>query len=219
MDNLAPSGLFPLVLFMGLLPFFVIGVTSFIKFSVVLALVRNALGVQQIPPNIVLYGIALMMSFYVMLPTALQSGAVIEKAVNSNQPVLHHVQDIVKPFVEFTAKHTEAKDKQFFEEKAKDLWGEELASQVTGKNATPLSQLVIQVPAFMISELTKAFLIGFLIYLPFLVIDLIVANILLALGMATLSPVTISLPLKILLFIGMDGWRRLLDALVMSYVV
>ena len=97
------------------------------------------------------------------------------------------------------------------------MWGEDIAREVLDPEAKPLTRLVVLMPAFMVSELSRAFQIGFLLYLPFIVVDLIVANVLLALGMSSLSPVTVSLPLKLLLFIGLDGWRRLLEALVLSY--
>lgn len=212
------SDLFALLIFSGMLPFILIGVTSFTKFAVVLALLRNALGTQQIPPNIVLYSMALIMSLYVMLPVGLQSATAIEKAMNDQRPVLSETQAIVKPFLEFIDKHTEPEKIAFFEDTAKRLWGEKLAKDLTGEKATPLAKMIVHLPAFLISELTKAFQIGFLIFLPFLVIDLIVSNILLALGMNTLSPITVSLPLKILLFIGLNGWERLLEALTLSYI-
>lgn len=207
------------LLFFGMLPFILIGVTAFVKFAVVLGLLRNALGVQQIPPNIVLYSMALIMALFVMLPVGLESAAVIEHALTTGKPILTYTQEIVTPFLNFVKTHTNPDEVTFFKETAVKLWGEKLATALTGDNATPLSQLIIHMPAFLVSELTKAFQIGFLLYLPFVVIDLIVANVLLALGMSTLSPITISLPVKLLLFIGLDGWRRLLEALATSYVI
>ena len=205
--------------FFGMLPFIIIGVTSFVKFSVVLGLLRNAMGVQQIPSNIILYSMAVVLSAYVMLPVGMQAGKVIDQTNAAGKPLLGATQEIVKPFLEFTSKHAPAKELAFYEDTAKKLWGEKLANDLIGENATNLSKLIVTVPAFMTSELTKAFQIGFLLYLPFVVIDLVVANILLALGMSTLSPVTVSLPIKLLLFIGLDGWTRLFEALVLSYVL
>lgn len=209
--------LFAIMLVTGLLPFILIGVTAFTKFAVVLAFLRNALGTPQIPPNIILYTMALIMSLFVMLPVGLESAAVVEKAVNAHQPVLSHTQEIVKPFLTFIDRHTDPEKIAFFEETAKKLWGEKIANDLTGEKATALSKLLVHLPAFLTSELTKAFQIGFLLFLPFIVIDLVVSNILLALGMNTLSPITVSLPLKILLFIGLNGWERLIEALVLSY--
>ena len=217
MSPLGPD-LIAALLFLGLLPFIIIGVTCFTKFAVVLSILRNAIGVQQIPPNIVLYSMATIMSLYVMLPVFIQSGNAVQKALDAGKPVLSQTQEIVKPFLEFTTRHTDPAQTDFFEDTAKKLWGDKLAADLTGPKATNLSKLIIAMPAFMVSELTKAFQIGFLLFLPFVVIDLITSNVLLALGMSTLSPITVSLPIKILLFIGLNGWQRVLESLALSYV-
>lgn len=206
-----------LLVILGLLPFLLIALTSFIKFAVVISLLRNALGIQQIPPNIVIYSIALVMTGYIMLPTGIASGQVIADALQRNKPVLSQIQDVAEPFVEFISRVATRENVEFFRDSAKRMWGEDIAREVLDAEAKPLTKMVIMMPAFVISELTRAFQIGFLLYLPFIVIDLIVANILLALGMSSLSPVTVSLPLKLLLFIALDGWKRLLEAMVLSY--
>lgn len=208
-----------LLVVFGLLPFLMIAVTSFIKFAVVISLLRNALGIQQIPPNIVIYSLALVMSAYVMLPVGMRSGKVVMDTLQSGRPVLQEVQAVAEPFVEFVQRFAAKSEVEFFRESAKRMWGEEIARDVLDPEAKPLTRLVVLMPAFMVSELSRAFQIGFLLYLPFIVIDLIVANILLALGMSSLSPVTVSLPLKLLLFVALDGWKRLLEALVLSYGV
>jgi type III secretion protein R len=205
------------MLVLGLLPFIIIGVTCFTKFAVVLSLLRQALGAQQIPPNMVLYSLAAVMSVYVMLPVFIESGQAMDAAISQKVPILSRTQEIVKPFLEFTQKHTNPEETAFFEDTAKKMWGEKLANELTGPKATNLSKLIVAMPAFMLSELTKAFQIGFLLFLPFMVIDLITSNVLLALGMSTLSPITVSLPLKILLFIGLNGWQRILESLALSY--
>lgn len=206
-----------LLVILGLLPFLMIALTSFIKFAVVISLLRNALGIQQIPPNIVIYSIALVMTGYIMLPTGIASGQVIAEALQRNKPVLSQIQDVAEPFVDFIGRVATRENIDFFRDSAKRLWGEEVASSVLDPEAKPLTRMAVLMPAFIVSELTRAFQIGFLLYLPFIVIDLIVANILLALGMSSLSPVTVSLPLKLLLFIALDGWKRLLEAMVLSY--
>lgn len=208
-----------LIVVLGLLPFLMIAVTSFIKFAVVISLLRNALGIQQIPPNIVIYSIALVMSAYVMLPTGMQSGKVVQAALAQGKPVLQEMNAIAEPFVEFVQRYAARDEVAFFRDSAQRMWGEEVAREVLDPESNPMTRLVVLMPAFMVSELSRAFQIGFLLYLPFIVIDLIVANILLALGMSSLSPVTVSLPLKLLLFIALDGWKRLLEALVLSYGV
>lgn len=206
-----------LIVVLGLLPFLMIAVTSFIKFAVVISLLRNAMGIQQIPPNIVIYSIALVMTAYVMLPVGIKSGEAVQDALDKNKPVLNEIQKVAEPFVDFTARFASPENVTFFRDSAKRMWGEDTAQSILDPEAKPLTRLVLLMPAFMVSELTRAFQIGFLLYLPFIVIDLIVANVLLALGMSSLSPVTVSLPLKLLLFIGMDGWKRLLEAMVLSY--
>ena len=206
-----------LLVILGLLPFLLIALTSFIKFAVVISLLRNALGIQQIPPNIVIYSIALVMTAYIMLPTGIASGQVIAEALQNKKPVLSQIQDIAEPFVQFIERVATRENIDFFKDSAKRMWGEDIARDVLDPEAKPLTRMAVLMPAFVISELTRAFQIGFLLYLPFIVIDLIVANILLALGMSSLSPVTVSLPLKLLLFIALDGWKRLLEAMILSY--
>lgn len=201
---------------LGLLPFLLIACTSFVKIAVVLSLLRNALGIQSIPPNVVIYSMGVVLTAYVMMPVALQVIDVLDSTLKRGTPVLQDVQKVAVPFLEFTEKHTMTKQKDFFINSAEKLWGKESAQQIL-ESDKPLTKLIFVIPSFMISELTRAFQIGFLLYLPFIVLDLIVANILLALGMSTMSPVTISLPIKLLLFVGLDGWQRLFEALVLSY--
>lgn len=201
---------------LGLLPFLLIACTSFVKIAVVLSLLRNALGIQSIPPNVVIYSMGVVLTAYVMMPVALQVIDVLDGTFKRGTPVLQDVQKVAVPFLEFTEKHTMTKQKDFFINSAEKLWGKESAQQIL-ESDKPLTKLIFVIPSFMISELTRAFQIGFLLYLPFIVLDLIVANILLALGMSTMSPVTISLPIKLLLFVGLDGWQRLFEALVLSY--
>jgi type III secretion protein R len=206
-----------LVLILGILPFMLISLTSFIKFAVVISLLRNALGIQQIPPNIVIYSLALVMTGYVMLPAGMQAGAVVQRALETGKPVIQQINPIAEPFVEFVKRHALEEEVRFFRESASRMWGEDVARDVLRDDAPSMQQLVVLMPAFVVSELSRSFQIGFLLYLPFIVIDLIVANILLALGMSSLSPVTVSLPLKLLLFIALDGWKLLLEAMVLSY--
>jgi len=202
---------------LGALPFVLISLTSFVKLAVVLSLLRQALGIQQIPPNIVIYSIAVVLSVYVMLPVALQVSDIITESLKKKEVIYTKVDKLAEPFVGFTEKHTFPSQERFFRDTASRLWGDDGPKYLEKADNSPAFRLIFLMPAFMISELTRAFQIGFLLYLPFIVIDLIVANVLLALGMSTLSPVTISLPIKLLLFVGLDGWKRLLEALVLSY--
>jgi len=207
-----PVSLALLLALFALLPGLVVVTTSFLKIAVVMMLLRNAMGVQQIPPNIALYGLALILSLYVMAPVAHQMSASLERADTGDlRSLVGTVRQSAEPLREFMARHTPATQQDFFVQTARRLWGAPLSADLR-----PTDWLVLM-PAFMVSELTRAFQIGFLIYLPFVVIDLIVSNILLAMGMMMVSPVTISLPLKLFLFVMVDGWTRLIQGLVLSY--
>ncbi len=199
---------------MALVPFMVVMVTAFTKIVVVLMLVRNALGIQQTPPNTVLFGLAIILTVYISMPV------INEIWTRLSAPDLTYgtVQDFVaaaeratEPFRAYLLKYTPETERAFFLRATQQIWSEEAREGVTGED------LVILIPAFTVSQLTKAFEIGFLLYLPFIAIDLIVSNILLAMGMMMVSPLTISLPFKLFLFVVVDGWTRLIHGLVLSY--
>ncbi|MCY1524431.1 Flagellar biosynthetic protein FliP [compost metagenome] len=195
--------------------------TSFLKIAVVLTLVRNALGVQQVPPNMALYGLALILSAYVMGPVVIQIGEELRAppaAVAQGAPApdrLEGIMDAVargaEPMRGFMLRNSRPEQRDFFVRTARGLWGEQAARNLKEDD------LLVLIPSFLVSELTAAFQIGFLLYLPFVIIDLIVSNILLAMGMMMVSPVTISMPLKLFLFVMVDGWTRLIQGLVLSY--
>jgi type III secretion protein R len=200
---------------LAVLPTLVAVSTAFLKLAVVMNLVRNALGVQQVPPNIVIYGLALILTVYVMAPVGQQ----IYTSVASEPSALRSVGGLVKavrqgaePMRGFLERNSRPEQREFFVRTAKRLWGPELSQGVGPQD------FMVLLPAFIVSELTSAFQIGFLLYLPFVVIDLIVSNILLAMGMMMMSPVTVSLPLKLFLFVAVDGWTRLIHGLVLTYV-
>ncbi|MCP4982904.1 MAG: EscR/YscR/HrcR family type III secretion system export apparatus protein [Gammaproteobacteria bacterium] len=215
MNNLPdPFVMVLLVALLGIMPFIVIMATSFIKLAVVLSLIRNALGVQQIPPNLVLYGLATILTFYIMAPVAVASFEVfqgIELRDASVAEIFGTLGHAAAPFREFLRTHASEAEIAFFMQTAGELWPVEMRDSISADN------LLILVPAFTVSELTEAFQIGFLIYLPFIAIDLIISNILLAMGMMMVSPMTISLPFKLLLFVMLSGWERLVHSLVMTY--
>lgn len=189
-------------------------VTSFVKISVVLTLIRQALGVQNIPPNTAIYGLSIILTVYIMAPVGMSVYDSLKDKdlkLSESQQLLTEVEAAAEPFKAFLKKHVKAEQQDFFFRTTRTIWPERLASQVG-----PESYMIL-IPAFTVSELTNAFEIGFLIYLPFIVIDLIVSNILLAMGMMMVSPLTISLPFKLFLFVMMDGWSRLIHGLVMTY--
>lgn len=208
-----PAVFIPLIFALGVLPIAMVMVTCYTKIVVVLALLKNALGLQQVPPAIVTNGLALVLTWYVMYPIGLEVWAAVERAPQSNRPVttMEIVARAKEPMREFLAKHATERERAFFLDAARRLMGEKVAATLTERD------FVVLVPAFAVSELTEAFLIGFLIFLPFIVIDLVVANVLMAMGMQMMSPAMVSLPLKLLLFVMLDGWSRLLHALVLTY--
>lgn len=222
------SALFTVIL-LALAPFFAVMVTSFTKIVVVLSLLRNALGLQQVPPNVVLNGMALILTAYVMYPTLQQMSeaagyskpvvatmpgddSVTDSPLDDTEAIFATADKAKEPLRVFLIKHSKPRERQFFLATQKKISGPERGAVITDKD------FIVLIPAFVVNELTVAFQIGFLIFLPFLVIDMVISNILMAMGMMMLSPVTISLPFKILLFVLIDGWVQLSHGLVMSYV-
>jgi type III secretion protein R len=199
---------------LGLVPFLAVMATSFVKIVVVLTLIRNAMGIQQIPPNMAMNGLAIILSVYIMAPVGVAAFESLEGQDFQSMDIhaLGHTLSVAAdPFRGFLDKHANAHEKAFFVKTAKSLWPEEYAANVQQDN------LLVLIPAFTVSELSSAFEIGFLLYLPFIAIDLIISNILLAMGMMMVSPMTISLPFKLLLFVLLDGWTRLIHGLVLTY--
>jgi type III secretion protein R len=201
----------------ALLPFLALLVTSFTKIVVVLGLLRQALGLQQVPPNMVVNALALILSVYVMAPIGMHAADTLKEKLQGPissrrfEDVTVIYQSISTPLRGFLQKHTTDHDRAFFVRSAAKLWPADEASQVHADD------MLVLIPSFTLNELTSAFQIGFVIYLAFVVIDLIVGNVLLALGMQMLSPTTISTPFKLLLFVALDGWERLVHGLVLSY--
>ncbi|MCD0457855.1 type III secretion system export apparatus subunit SctR [Roseiconus lacunae] len=199
---------------LAILPFVALMVTSYVKIVIVLSLIRNALGVQQNPPNLVLNGMSIILSLYVMSPVTLSMFSAAEGKqfdVSDKQAIYEAVEDIQAPLKDFLKKHASVREREFFYRTAFKIWPREQAE------ALDRDSLMVLVPAFTVSELTAAFQIGFLIYLPFIAVDLIVSNVLLSMGMMMVSPMTISLPLKLLLFVLADGWTRLIHGLILTY--
>ena len=211
-----PSTLVVVLVALSLAPFVAITVTSFVKIVVVLQLLRNALGIQQIPPNLVLNGLAMILSIYIMAPVAQKTYERLEKVERPPRSVREASaigKDAIEPLRGFLLRHASARERRFFLRSASQLWSKEEAFGLTDDS------LLVLLPAFMVSELTSAFKIGFLIYLPFIVIDLIISNILMAMGMMMMSPTTISIPFKLLLFVLIDGWTRLVHGLLLTYQI
>lgn len=266
-STFSPALVLVVVVSLALAPFVAVMVTSFTKIVVVLSLLRNALGLQQVPPNVVINGLALILSIYVMYPVILDTHAAVRaRAEGRPAPALaapaaaaaapivdpEIVADVrsteetrapsaaaasagpalpaagpggrmttdrllalieagKEPLRAFLIRYSSEAERAFFLRSAQRLLPPERRHTVTAND------YIVVVPAFTVSELTAAFQIGFLIFLPFLIIDLVVSNILLSLGMMMLSPTTVSLPFKLLLFVLIGGWAKLVHGLVLTY--
>lgn len=228
LGSFTPGSALVTVVLIALAPFFAVMVTSFTKIVVVLSMVRSALGLQQTPPNVVLNGFALILTVYVMYPTLqeMSDAAGYTEAATATMPgdepatppsiestdeIFSTASRVKEPLRQFLLNNTKPGERAFFHATQRRISGPERASEISE------TDFIVIIPAFVVRELTVAFQIGFLIFLPFLIIDLVISNILLALGMMMLSPVTISLPFKILLFVLIDGWVKLSHGLVLSY--
>ncbi|ACT13251.1 type III secretion system export apparatus subunit SctR [Pectobacterium brasiliense] len=205
-------------LFLGalsLIPLMMIVCTCFLKIAIVLLITRNAIGVQQVPPNMALYGIALAATLFVMAPVFQDiSKRVQEKPLDMTDitSLQASVTYGLEPLQTFMSRNVDPDILTHLHENSLQMWPASLSEKVNTQN------LLLVIPAFVLSELQAGFKIGFLIYIPFIVIDLIVSNVLLALGMQMVAPMTLSLPLKLLLFVLVNGWTRLLDGLFYSYL-
>jgi len=214
LSTFTPGSALVVVIALAIAPFFAVMVTSFTKIVVTLSLLRNALGLQQVPPNIVLNGLALILSLYVMYPVgqSMQDAIVAHPPAPTESKLMVAMNAGKEPLRDFLLKHSDPRERNFFLKTAQRVGNPEHAAEMTDRD------FVVVIPSFVVKELSLAFQIGFLIFLPFLVIDLVISNILLAMGMMMLSPTTISLPFKLLLFVLVDGWVKLSHGLVLSYV-
>lgn len=207
---------------MSLAPFVLIMLTSFVKISVTLSILRNALGTQQVPANQIITGLSFILTIFIMSPVATRmyeaAGPIPGTPGIFSEASVKGIFDAgergKEPLRKFLARHSHVKDRTLFMELLARL------EQQSGGTPTAIERedFRVLIPSFVTSELKNGFLIGFLIFLPFLVIDMVVANILLAMGMSMLSPSVISLPFKLLLFVMVDGWYMIVRGLVLSYL-
>ncbi len=200
--------LIAVITILSIAPSLLIMVTSFTRIVVVMSILRTAIGLQQSPPNMVIIGLSLFLTFFIMAPTferAYNDG--IEPIINSKMDEGDALIAISKPFKDFMLDNVNEKDLAVFLAMAKK-------DSEINKSDVPFQVLI---PAFMISELKRAFEMGFLIFLPFLIIDMVVSSILMSMGMMMLPPVMISLPFKIIFFVLVDGWYMICAGLVKSY--
>jgi len=192
----------------SLAPAILVMTTSFTRVIVVLGFLRQAMGTQQTPPNQVLIGLALFLTFFIMMPTYQQvNERALQPYLNGELSQMEAVTAALDPVRTFMFRQTRDADIKLFMDIAKlprpERWGD-----------VPTHVLV---PAFVVSEMTTAFMIGFLLYIPFLIVDMVVASTLMAMGMMMLPPIFVSLPFKIIMFVMADGWRLLLGGLSRSF--
>ncbi|MFE8646304.1 type III secretion system export apparatus subunit SctR [Sphingomonas sp. NCPPB 2930] len=211
-----PISLLLVLMAMGIVPFAAMVITSYSKIVVVLTLLRNALGVQQVPPSTVLNGVAIILSCYIMAPIAMEAGDRIRNIeprpdYTASQQMLNAGAAAMEPFRRFLQRHADEREKAFFVKSALAIWPKDRADKLAKDD------LLVLAPAFLLTELTAAFRIGFLIYLAFTVVDLVIANILLSMGLSQVTPTNVAIPFKLLLFVALEGWARLVHGLVLTY--
>ena len=191
----------------SLLPFMFCCMTSFLRFVIVFAMLKTAMGTQQVPPAIVIIGLSIILTFYTMGATFQKMYDMGSVPYQKNHDMIAAIQEGSKPLKEFMLKQTRESDLTFFVE---------LSHKTKPQSPDEISIWEVA-PAYIISELKTSFEISFIIFVPFIILDLVVANILLALGMFMLSPTIISMPFKLLIFIAVDGWALIVQGLVSSY--
>lgn len=214
------QGIDPVVLaiFLGalsLMPMLLVVCTAFLKIVIVLMITRNAIGVQQVPPGMAINGIALAATLFIMAPVGYEMAEIVKVSpldLTSVGALQQTGMEAIKPLRTFMLRNSDPDILTHLLENAMRMWPAQMVQEVQRED------LILLAPAFVLSQLQAGFEIGFLIYIPFIVIDLIVSNLHLALGMQMVSPMTISLPLKLLLFVMVSGWSRLLDSLFFSYL-
>jgi type III secretion protein R len=217
----SPLGWVAILAGLALLPFFLIMVTSFVKIAVVLSLLRQAIGIQQVPPNQVITGLAIVLSAYIMAPVGIDMYTEVEPALvelengtfeSSLENYTSLGEKTFEPLKGFLIRHADEVDRALLWELAVEMRPPDQRENVQ------TDDLLVVIPAFVLTELKEAFTIGFLLFIPFIIVDLVIANILLSLGMHMLSPTTVSLPFKLLLFVLVDGWYLLIKGLILGYV-
>ncbi|TKK37733.1 EscR/YscR/HrcR family type III secretion system export apparatus protein [Pseudomonas fluorescens] len=203
----------------SLLPFLIAAGTCYIKFSIVFIIVRNALGLQQVPSNMTLNAVALLLAMFVMSPVV-QQGYDYYKENKVEFTTIDSVVDFtdngLSGYRDYLIKYTDRDLAQFFERAQAERIDPAGAELVSDEELEP--SLFALLPAYALSEIKAAFKIGFYLYLPFVIVDLVISSILLALGMMMMSPVIISVPIKLVLFVALDGWSLLSTGLVSQYL-
>ncbi|WP_124400214.1 EscR/YscR/HrcR family type III secretion system export apparatus protein [Pseudomonas synxantha] len=210
-----------LLSFATLLPFLIASGTCYIKFSIVFVMLRNALGLQQVPSNMTLNGVALLLSFFVMMPVVKSAYSYYQEhpvSFNSVDAVVEFTDTGLQEYRAYLEKYTDPELAQFFERAQLEREDRVEREQGYADAEAPRASLFSLLPAYALSEIKSAFKIGFYLYLPFVIVDLVISSILLALGMMMMSPVIISVPIKLILFVALDGWTLLSTGLIGQYL-
>ncbi|KVP02864.1 EscR/YscR/HrcR family type III secretion system export apparatus protein [Burkholderia ubonensis] len=213
--------LIALLAFSTLLPFLIASGTCFVKFSIVFVMVRNALGLQQVPSNMTLNGIALMLSMFVMLPIAKDAYSYYQDeqvSFTSVSALRSFVDNGLNGYRDYLRKYSDPELVSFFGKAQAERTEHETGVMAAPAATDEKPSIFALLPAYALSEIQSAFKIGFYLYLPFVVVDLVISSVLLALGMMMMSPVTISVPIKLVLFVALDGWTLLSKGLVLQYL-
>jgi type III secretion protein R len=209
-----------LLAFASLLPFLIAAGTCYIKFSIVFVIVRNALGLQQVPSNMTLNAVALLLAGFVMTPVMQQGYGYYKEhqiTFTSIESVVDFADNGLGSYKEYLRKYTDPELALFFE-RAQSARAEDGSTLRAADDEALEPSLFALLPAYALSEIKAAFKIGFYLYLPFVIVDLVISSILLALGMMMMSPVIISVPIKLVLFVALDGWALLSTGLVEQYL-
>ncbi|MFB6372186.1 MAG: type III secretion system export apparatus subunit SctR [Bradymonadaceae bacterium] len=223
-----PLNLIVILAGLAVLPFLLIMVTSFVKVAVVLSILRQAIGAQKVPPNQVITGLSIVLSLYIMAPVGYDIYRAVGPDIRSIQQddaewSLDAIESMttegIAPLRQFLSTHSDTEERRLLYELAVELHAshQQQAGADTPRMPIADDSLLVLIPAFVVTELKEAFTIGFILFVPFIIIDLVVANVLLSLGMHMLSPTTISLPFKLLLFVLVDGWFLVVKGLVLGY--
>ncbi|MBN3968449.1 EscR/YscR/HrcR family type III secretion system export apparatus protein [Pseudomonas gregormendelii] len=203
----------------SLLPFLIAAGTCYIKFSIVFVIVRNALGLQQVPSNMTLNAVALMLAIFVMSPVVQQGYDYYKDnqvEFTSIEAVVAFADNGLGSYRDYLIRYTDPELAQFFERAQLAREGQQAPDHEVEQELEP--SLFALLPAYALSEIKAAFKIGFYLYLPFVIVDLVISSILLALGMMMMSPVIISVPIKLVLFVALDGWSLLSTGLIGQYL-
>lgn len=213
-EFMSPAFVIAIAVVLGVLPTLTVVTTSFLKIAIVLNILRNAFGTQQVPPTFAINGIAFVLTLFIMAPTLLEAFTIAEQTevdLAQLDSLLFGAEQVSAPLIEFMVKNARPQEFNLFSDLREDLWPQNV------KERFDQNGFFIVAPAFILSEVRAAFEIGFLIYIPFIIIDMVGSSILISLGMQTVNPNVVTIPIKLLLFVFIDGWTNLTDSLIKGY--